>query len=253
MLRRTVERELRVYRGVWHASVFTSFIGPSLFLAAMGLGLGELVDERSGTVDGLTYLAFVTPGLLAAVAAQAGAGEGLWPVMAGTKWMRFYHGMAATPLRPLDIYGGLLVWVAIRVLLMAVVFTVVAGLFGGLVSWWAPLAIPAAMLCGVAFTAPLAAYTATRETDLSFSLIMRLIVQPLFLFSGTFFPISQLPDWLEPFVVLSPLYHGVELCRSATTGSAELIATLLHIGYLAAIIVVATFVGRYTYGQKLSA
>jgi len=81
------------------------------------------------------------------------------------------------------------------------------------------LAIPATVLGALAIAAPLSAWAITRDSDAAFSVVMRIVVFPLFLFSGTFFPISRLPDWLEPLALLSPLYHAVELCRAATTGS----------------------------------
>lgn len=250
---RVVEREARVFRHLWRGSVFSSVVTPLLFLAAMGLGLGGLVDERSGAVDGVDYLVFVTPGLLAASAMQTAAGESLWPVMAGTKWMRFFHGMVATPVAPADVYGGFVVWQALRVALAASLFLVVAVPLGGVTSWWAPLAVGAATLTGAAFAAPLAAFAVGRESDQSFALIMRLAIVPLFLFSGTFFPVDQLPDALEPLAWISPLWHGVELTRSATTGSAEPGPTLAHVATLVVVIAVSWRAGTRAFSRRLTA
>ena len=97
---RVVEREWLVWRRLWRASVFSAFVTPVLFLAAMGLGLGGLVQKGSGNVDGVSYLEFITPGLMAATAALMAAGESLWPVMGGVKWMRTYHAAVATPIPP---------------------------------------------------------------------------------------------------------------------------------------------------------
>ncbi|HSL59823.1 MAG TPA: ABC transporter permease [Acidimicrobiales bacterium] len=250
---RVVEREARVFRQLWRGSVFSSVVTPLLFLAAMGIGLGDLVDERSGSVDGFDYLVFVTPGLLAASAMQTAAGESLWPVMAGTKWMRFFHAMVATPVAPGDVYGGFVVWQALRVVLASTLFLAVAALLGGVVSWWGVLAIPAVTLCAAAFAAPLAAFAVGRESDQSFALIMRLAIVPLFLFSGTFFPVDQLPDALEPVAWLSPLWHGVELARSATTGSADLGPTVAHVVVLAAVIAVSWRLGTRAFARRLTA
>jgi lipooligosaccharide transport system permease protein len=246
-----VEREARVYRRLWRGSAFSSLLLPLLFLAAMGVGLGGLVDERTSGVSGLSYLHFVTPGLLAAAAMQEAAAQALWPIMAGHKWIKFHYGMVATPLRPTDVYGGTILWISIRALISATIFLVVAALLGGVASPWGVLAIPAAVLCAAAFAAPLAAFAATQDTDLRFPLIMRLGVLPLFLFSATFFPLSQLPGWLQPVAVLSPLWHGVELCRDATTGDFRPLADLAHVAALAACITAGALWGSRTFTERL--
>lgn len=251
MVGRVVERQSRVYRRVWRGSVFSAFVAPLMFLAAIGLGLGQLVDRSSGDVDGVSYLVFVTPGLLAASVMQTAAGESLWPIMAGTKWLRTYHGMLATPLGVADIFGGHLTWVAMRIVLSSSVFLAVAALLGGVASPWAPLAIPAAVLTAAAFTAPLSAYAATQDTDLTFGPIMRLVIQPLFLFSGTFFPVEQLPSWLRPLAALSPLWHGVELCRAATTGHGSAVAIVVHVLVLLAVLTAGTAIGVRTFARRL--
>src|SRR5262245_25466150 len=193
---RVVEREWTVWRRLWRGSVIRR-IEPVLFLGAMGLGLGGLVQHGSGGVDGLTYLEFVTPGLLAASAALMASGESLWPVLGGVKWTRTYHAAVATPVRPTDVLGAHLLWSCFRVALSASVFLVVGTAFGGVISPWAVLAVPAAVLGALALAAPLSAFAVTQQNDLPFALIMRIGVLPLFLFSGTFFPVSQLPGWLQ--------------------------------------------------------
>src|SRR4051794_14034629 len=153
----------------------------------MGLGVGGLVDERGGTVEGLSYLVFVAPGVLAASALQTAAGDSLWPILSGSKWQRFFHGMTASPLRPSDVMVGRLLWTVVRLSITSSVFLVVAVAFGAVPSPWGVLAVPAAVLGGCAVAAPLSAYSAAQDSDLSFPLVMRLGVIPLFLFSGTFF------------------------------------------------------------------
>lgn len=250
---RAVERDARIYRRTWRGTVVSQFVGPLLFLGAMGVGLGGLVDSRSGDVEGLTYLEFVTPGLLAATAVMMGAGESLWPTMGGFKWLRYFHAMASSPLTPGEILGGRLAWGACREAMSAAVFLVVALALGGVISPWAVLAVPAAVLTALAFAAPLTAWAATRETDQPFLVMMRVGIQPLFLFSGTFFPISQLPDGLEALAVLSPLWHGVELCRAATTGHGEALELVGHVVVLVALVVVGVVWGRRTFAARLAA
>jgi lipooligosaccharide transport system permease protein len=249
---RVVEREAQVFRKLWRGSVFTFVLTPLLFLAAIGLGLGGLIDERSGDVEGVSYLAFVTPGLLAASAMQAAAGGSLWPVMAGVKWLRTYHAMVATPLSASDVLAGWLAWMAMRGAASAAAFLTVAALLGGVLSPWAVLAVPAAVLCASAFAAPLAAFSATQEDDSAFPVIMRLGIVPLFLFSGTFFPVDQLPGWLEPLAVLSPLWHGAELCRAATTGDIQW-TDLLHLGVLLTCVGLGWRWGAQTFTRRLTA
>jgi lipooligosaccharide transport system permease protein len=218
---RVVEREWIVWRRLWRGSVFSYVFAPLLFLAAMGIGLGDLIDKHQGSVEGLDYLAFITPGLMAASAVMQAAGESLWPVMGGVKWLGTYHAAVSTPVESSDVYLGQLAWTGVRTVMSATVFLAIAAVLGGVPSVWGVLAIPATVLGALAIAAPLSAWAITRDSDAAFAVVMRIVVFPLFLFSGTFFPISRLPDWLEPVALLSPLYHAVELCRAATTGSVE--------------------------------
>src|SRR6187200_2406957 len=215
---RVVEREMVVFARLWRSAVFSTFLAPVLFLAAMGLGLGSMVDEHSGTVAGLSYLDFVAPGLLVASAMQIAANESMWPVLGAVKWVKNFFATVATSITPGELVLGYVIWITLRAVLSSTVFLLVAALMGAVPSAWGVLAIPASALCAAAFCAPLAAYSVGLESDLAFPVIMRVGVLPLFLFSGTFFPISQLPSWLQPLAVLSPLWHGVELARDATTG-----------------------------------
>ncbi|MDZ7732392.1 MAG: ABC transporter permease [Acidimicrobiia bacterium] len=252
MLGRVVERELSVYRRTWQGSIFTSFAAPALFLAAIGLGLGGLVDEGTGDVAGTSYLVFVAPGLLAAMVMQTASTDSLWPVMAGTRWLRFFHGMVASPLSPADVYGGYVLWVGLRSCLSSSVFLVVAAVLGALGSPTAVFAVPAAALGAISFAAPICAYSVTRETDASFSVLFRLLIQPLFLFSGTFFPVSQLPDGIEPLVWLSPLYHAVELCRAATTGRGDPFLLVVHVLVLVGVVVASAAIGTRAFAKRLT-
>ena len=247
-----VEREVVVFRRLWRGWAFSLFLNPVLYLAAMGIGLGNLVDQHSGTVEGLTYLEFVAPGMLVAVATQVAAGEGMWPVLGGVKWIGNFHGTVATAVTADEVLYGYVLWVALRTMVGAVPFLLVAALLGAIPSAWGILAIPVAGLCAAAFCAPLAAYSVMLDSDLSFPLIMRIGVLPLFLFSGTFYPISQLPDALQPIVQLSPLYHAVQLARAATTGTFDLGPDLAHLAVLVAFIVAGLAWGRRRFERRLT-
>jgi lipooligosaccharide transport system permease protein len=248
---RVVEREARVYLRLWRGLAFTTFVQPALYLAAMGIGLGDLVRAHSGSVSGLSYLDFIAPGLLVASAMQLAAGESMWPVLGGVKWMKQYHGVVATPIGPGQLYGGFVLWTAIRSTFGSAAFLLVAALLGAVPSAWGVLAIPAAALCAAAFCAPIAALSVTLDTDVVFPMIMRLGVLPLFLFSGTFFPIDQLPAGLRPFAAVSPLWHGVELARDATTGQFHPVATVVHVAVLVGCVAAGAIAGVRTFRRRL--
>lgn len=250
---RVVEKEWVAWRRLWKASVFQATISPLLFLAAMGLGLGDLVNKGSGGVDGVDYLVFVTPGLMAASAMMQGAGESLWPVLGGVKWMRTYHAAVSTPVSAGALFAGHLVWTCLRVLLSATVFLVVAAILGGVPSAWGVLAIPATVLGAAVFAAVLDGYAVMQDSDIPFAVIMRIGLFPLFLFSGTFFPVSRLPDWLEPVAWCSPLWHAVELCRAATTGSSPTVGSVAgHVAFLVACLAAGCWWSVRRFGRALT-
>lgn len=224
----------RSYRRVWRATITTGLLNPIFFLVSMGILLGQLVDEGSADLGGLSYLEFVAPGLIAALAMQIGTNEGSFPVMAGIRWAKTYHAVVATPVRVRELYGGLLGWTAARIFAAAALFALVAGIAGAFLSPLAALTPLAAVLCGLAFAAPMAALAGGIENGAALTAVFRFALLPIFLFSGTFFPIERLPDWLEPIAWLTPLWHGVSLCRELTTGDVDALPTIGHIAYLAA-------------------
>ena len=251
---RVIEHRAVQYRRTFRSSVFTSFLSPVLFLTAMGLGLGGYVD-RSGdaALGGLSYLEFLAPGLLAATVMQSAAFEATFPIIGGLNWQRTFHAMYATPLSPRDIALGNLLWMAIRMAMIATVFTVVIVVLGAAHSPLVVLGIPVAVLTGMAFAAPISAFSATQRTPNRFSVIFRFIVMPLFLFSGTFFPIESLPEAARPIAWVSPLWHGVDLARGLVLGTAaeQPAVMLIHVAVLAAIVVVATWATVQTIGRRL--
>ena len=250
---RVVEREMRVFARLWRGAVFSTFLSPVLFLAAMGLGLGGLVKEHTGKVAGLSYLDFVAPGLLAGSAMSIAANEAMWPVLGAVKWVKNFHATVATSITAGELVVGYVLWIALRAVLGATVFLLVAALLGAVPSAWGVLAIPAAALCAAAFCAPLAAFSVGVDSDLAFPVIMRVGVLPMTLFSGTFFPISQLPGWLRPFAEVSPLWHGVELARGATTGTFHFWADVVHVLVLVACLVAGLLWGRRKFARRLTA
>jgi lipooligosaccharide transport system permease protein len=240
------------YRRTWRGSIYTSVANPVLYLGAMGLGLGTLVDQHgTGRLGGVSYLAFLAPGLLAATGMQTAMNESTFPVMAAVKWLKTYQAAAATPLRPADLFRGHLLFTALRIAMNAAVFLGVMAAFGAIQSAWAIAALPVTVLTGLAFAAPIEAWAITRDKDTSFSLLIRFGLIPLFLFSGTFFPVTQLPGWIQPVAYATPLWHGVALCRSLSLGTADVGGSLLHVAYLAAVTVAGLVAGQYYYRRRL--
>ena len=239
------------YRRVWRGTVVTSIVNPVFYLGALGIGLGTLVNKSGGQELGVGYLDFVAPGMLAATAMTIASGEASWPVMGSFTWTRQYFAMLATPIGPRDIVLGHQLWMTARIASTSLVYLVVIVAFGGVNSPLGVFALPASVLLGAAFTAPLAAYAATRERDAAFVPVNRFVIVPMFLFSGTFFPVSQLPLPLEWLAYATPLWHGVELCRMFTLGDFNALAALGHSMYLLAFVVVGLICAERTYARRL--
>ncbi len=239
------------YKRTWRSSIFTSFLIPVLYLTSMGVALGSLIDKHSHGVDGVTYVAYLAPGLLAATCMQIGANDTMWPVMGAIKWTRVYLAQLAAPLSIYDVLLGHLAWVAARIGIVTSIYLAVMAAFGTVHSWYAILALPAGVLTGMAFGAPMAAFSATQDKDTSFSTVYRFVVIPLFLFSGTFFPISQLPLLLQFLAYVTPLYHGVALCRDLTLGHVDGWVDVGHAAYLSLWVGVGYAICRRTFAKRL--
>ncbi|MGW3549016.1 ABC transporter permease [Janibacter hoylei] len=179
-----------VYRRTWMGSVFSRFVMPLLFLLAMGVGLGSLVDDASGGVEGVSYLLFVAPAMIAVQAMMTAVSESTYPVYGLFTWNRMYHSMLATPLTVSDLLLGHLAVVAAQGGFAAAAFVVVAALFGSFTSWWVLLAVPIGVLVTLAFAVPLFGFTARAKGESAFNIVYRLVITPLMLFSGVFFPVD---------------------------------------------------------------
>jgi lipooligosaccharide transport system permease protein len=248
---RPLEFFLTQYRRMWRGNVVTSVVSPVVYLLALGVGLGVFVDRSADLANGVSYLEFVAPGLMAATAMQISSFEASWPVLSAIKWDRQYHAMLATPLRIRDVILGHQAYFAFRLILTATVYFVVIAAFGAVESPLGVLAIPVTVLVGLAFTAPLAAWAAHTQTEVSFVAIFRFVILPMFLFSGTFFPISSLPAPLEVLAWFTPLWHGVTLCRDLTLGDVSPV-DFAHVAYLLVFIAAGLVAARYTYTRRLS-
>jgi lipooligosaccharide transport system permease protein len=250
MLGRQYDYWLTMYKRTWKGSVVTSFVLPLLYVVAMGVLLGGFVHSSPKQLDGApSYLAFVAPGLVAAQAMTTAIGEVTYPVMGNIKWSRTYYAMVATPLAVFDIVTAHLLFVAFRIATTCAVFFVVMSFFGVFSS--VPgvfLAFLVCVLVGTAFAAPIYAFSAHTKSESSFALIFRVLLIPLFLFSGAFFPISNLPGALELLARVTPLWQGVDLTRQLVLGHVDWPLAVVHVLYL----VVLTAIGWWLAVRALT-
>jgi lipooligosaccharide transport system permease protein len=252
---RVVQRNALVYRRVWRASVFSNFLQPTLYLLALGLGVGGLVDpSRSGLPTGVTFVQFLAPGLLASACVQTASFEAAWPVMGKLVWYGNYKSVVVTPIDAGDLVVGELAWIAVRAAMVATTFLGVMFVCGvapvSLASW---LAVPVAVLTGLAFSAAIIPLAAVLKQGSGFNVVFRFCVTPLFLFSGVFFPISRIPAqvrWLAP---VSPLFHGVEMTRGLVLQQRWPDGAAMHLAYLLSLVVLGCVGARWTFRRKLHA
>jgi lipooligosaccharide transport system permease protein len=248
------ESQFLLYRTIWKSNVMGAFVQPLLYLLGMGLGVGSLVDKGTDApqlLDGLTYFQFLAPALIATSAMMVTASEAMFPVMGGFKWIRTYHAAAATPLTPGQIAAGVGLWQATKALITGTGVALALLLFDQTRTTGLPLAVVFAGLTGAAFAAPITAWSATRQQDRSFPAINRFVITPLFLFGGAFYPIDQLPTWLQWVAKATPIWHGVQLCRDSVTHRLAVGSTVAHIVYLLAFVTVGWLLARRTFADRL--
>ena len=246
-----VERNLLVYRRTFMV-IFSGFFEPLFYLFSMGFGVGALVGavqlDNGSTV---AYAVFVAPALLASSAMNGAIYETSNNFFFKLKYAKLYDAVIATPMSLEDVARGEILWALLRGSLYVVGFLVVIAVLGiaglGLIS--SPLGIlafPAAMVVGFAFAgAGMAATTFVRKwQDFDF---LQLAIMPMFLFSGTFYPISAYPPALQVFVQCTPLYRGVHLIRALTTGNPD-VWIAVDVAYLLAM----GLIGLWIVGKRLN-
>lgn len=249
------EHALKVMNGYRWTLLAYSVGNPVMYLFAMGVGLATLVDSNSAesAFGGVSYLAFIAPALLSSATIMAAATEFTYPVMDGFKWRRVYYGPHASPLAVHQIVNGYIIAISLRLFLMSAIYFGIVALFGASPSAWGSVSIVVAVVCGLSFGLPLMAYSASITEDKGqFALVMRFIVTPLFLFSGTFFPLETLPIFLRWIGWISPLWHGTELGRVLTYGYAEpLWLSVVHVLYLVGLALLGWVLARRVYERRL--
>jgi lipooligosaccharide transport system permease protein len=240
------------YRRTWRGSVWSSVLGPLFYLGAMGYGLGSLVDAKgTAALGGVPYVVFVAPAVLCVQAMNTALSNTLYPVFAATRWNAVYLAARATTLRPKDIFRGHLLFIGVRIAMNSACYIVFVAAFGLVKSAWAVLLLPVALLTGLAFAAPVAAWVVTRKHETSLNYPIRFGAVPLMLFSGTFFPISQLPGWIRPVAYATPLWHGVALCRALSVGDLNPGSVAINVGYLAALTAIGVWLSGRMYRRRL--
>ncbi|WP_194397723.1 ABC transporter permease [Microbacterium atlanticum] len=250
------EHMVRAMRAYGWTIIVGALGQPILYLLGLAVGLAALIDAPI-TENGVevSYLVFVAPALLMTAAISVASEEFSYPVMAGFKWRRYFFGFSASALSPGQIAGGVVAGASARILLVVVAYYGFLWVFGAVpdpATGW--LTIPIGLLAGLAFGIPYMAYAASITEDKGqIALVQRFIFMPMFLFSGTFYPLATLPLWLQWVGWVSPLWHATELGRMVTYGKpAEPIMIVVHIGYLLVLSVGGYLVGRRLFGRRLA-
>jgi lipooligosaccharide transport system permease protein len=228
---------------------------PVLYLVSIGLGLGSYIDKNAGAmgIDGVSYLTFLAPALLATAAIQGAIDESVYPTLEGFKWNKTFFSMNATPLSGNHIAMGVFFNSLIRVTFTAITYWLVMLAFGVLESPRSWMAIFTAVIAGAAFGAMMQALAGLLENEnVFFTVVQRFIIMPLFLFSGTFYPLTNMPVFLQWIGWISPLWHATQLGRWLTYGS-EISTTMLltHLIFLSSILIVGLIASRRIFTKRL--
>ena len=249
---RVFSRHWLVYRRTWRGSIVIGLVNPLLFLTGIGIGIGKLIDTNAGGVHGVAYLSWLAPGILAASAMQLAFITAGFSVFQESAPLGSYPSAAATPLSSTDILVGHQFFAAYRIALLSAGFVLVQIVIGAAVSTWgALLSVLAACLTGLAFSGLVAAWAVTVTRFATIQTVFRIVIQPLYLLSGTFFPLSVAPGWLQKAAYLSPLWHGVELCRALSLGTLTATQLLVHGGILLLLAAAGLLCARVTYRRRL--
>jgi lipooligosaccharide transport system permease protein len=253
------EHWLRTMRGYGWTVLMTAVGTPLVYLFAMGVGLATLIDANTGASlgggsgAGLPYLVFVAPALLATAGIMVASEENTYSVMSGFKWRRTYYGPNASPLSSAQLVNGHSLGVLFRLLLTTGLYYLFLLLFGAVPEPAGWLMIFTAALGGMAFGLPLMAYASSIVEDKGqFAMVQRFVVMPLFLFSGTFFPLASMPWAVQWIGWISPLWHSTELGRVLSYGYAEPAwLTAVHVLYLAVLAAAGWVLARRNYSRRL--
>lgn len=250
------EHQFRAMLNYRWTIVMVGLGSPLAYLLGIGLGLATLLDAEVGQGPGgpVPYVVFVAPALLASAAVSVATEEFTYTVMSGFKWRRVFWGINATPVEPGQIASGLVLAVAARMAFGGILYYLLILAFGATgstgLSWLLPLV---GVLGGLAFGLPLLAYSASLKDDAGqFAAVQRFVFTPLFLFSGTFYPLETLPSALHWIGWISPLWHASELGRVLSYGAPKpgwLVA--VHVLALLALAIGGWLLARRVFTRRL--
>ena len=237
--RAIMERAYIAFKSSTWMIVISGFVEPVLFLLSFGYGLKDLVGDITVAGQPIGYVAFITPALLATSAMNGAIYDSTMNVYFKLKHDRIYHGMLATSLGPMDVALGEIGWALLRGLSYAIGFMAIVTPLGLIPSMWGILAIPAAVLIAFGFASFGMAVTSYMKSWQQLE-IVNVVLLPMFLFSGSFYPLSVFPDWLQTVIRLFPLAHAIDLVRGLTLGNISW-ALVGHAMYFVVMIVVGLF------------
>lgn len=234
-----IERSIIAFKSSNWIVVLTGFVEPVLFLFAFGYGIGELIGTVApGQGPEVTYAMYIAPGLLATSAMNGAIYDSTWNVFFKIKHGRLYQSMLATSLGTLDVALGEIIWALFRGLIYSIGFMAIVTPLGLVTSWWAIAAIPAAVIIAFAFSAVGMAITSYMKTYQQMDLI-NVVLLPMFLFSGSFYPITVFPEWIQAVIQALPLWHAIELVRGLMLGNITA-GLLTHVLYFMVMILIGT-------------
>ena len=239
-------RNFLVWRKLMWPSLLFNFGEPLIYLVGLGYGLGGFI----GSMADLPYLTFLATGILASSAMNTATIEGLYSVYSRMVPQQTYEGMLATPLTVDDIVAGEMLWCASKGLISSVAILIVASLMGAITAPQSLLCLPVFLLVGFCFGGPALMVAAISRSFDFFAYYMTLIIAPMFMLSGVFFPVSALPQALQDVVMFLPLTHAVLLIRPLAAGL-PLTDAALHIGVLLAYAVVGFYVAVLLLRRRL--
>ncbi len=236
-------RNLRIWRSMALASVLGNFGEPILYLLAMGFGLGRVVPP----LDGMTYAEFIAPGLVVSTVMYTATFEMTYGAYTRMSEQGVWDAILATPVTPYELCLGELIYAGIKSMLGAFAVLLVVTAFGLVASPLALFALPLGFLGGVMFAAMALAVTTVSRSYEAFNYYFTLVVAPMFLFSGIFFPLDGSPRWVWLFAQALPLTHFVEVSRGLLRGKLG-VETALHAAALTGLITVS--VGLAAVGMR---